>query len=836
MTGKNLAEIYTELAYVRGSLRNRGDQTGWTFALANPPIPLAGVAEELFLLLDGERLDSDRVWIQTGHRVRQAGSVSRADPLSFAVGQEAEVAVEGAPLAPGEHQVQIVIKPLGFGEIYTTFTFADAVGDEEPALVTRERFGDSVALSNGQAFLVANRAGDLSADWNWFGQINENGGLYLPPARFLRYLRFTVGLGESEASLAETAMESRLLPGRLVAAAVPHPGVMVTRTLFMPQGRTAAVIRLLLQNQREEAVSLRVTAHFEAALVPYGLLGIQLRTGRVQLTHRTTACCSTPEVPYRVGLGASLPPDGFTSAGAAGRLAYRLEVPAGETRALDFAVAGTLDGSDPGPEVAECARHAASLLEESTAVFRSALAATYTLQTPDPLLNQAWLFARLGLEHLSFRHPEIGAGICAGLPRFPNYWSRDSAWAGMGLLAGGEMAFVREVLENFFAHQLPEDRPEAQAGDLPTVISGPAFMHWLGWGTSADGPHLIVTLLAQYVRQSGDIAFAQRHFKAVRRVLEWARRQDRDGDGYLEHGVEAGTTTSHAITIPDTTWMDHIDRRKSACEVQGVFWQALRSAAEIAQWLGHRQEADAWRKEADELEERFWQDYFPPEASYPYDRLDLDGRPDPTLRPNFAINLLFSTRLPAERAAQALAALESPAIRAPHGIRTLAEGEPKYDPISYHHGCVWPLVTGWTAMAELTHGRTEPGYGLVRTLAENLVANFGQVAELYRGDRREAYNGCFQQAWSISVLLQAVGRHLLGLHPDALTQVLEVTPCLPASWRQVSVGGVAVGGAVLDLAIRPDGLSARNRGDEAVTLRWHGQEAVVEAGGTASLA
>jgi len=836
MDCKNLADIYTELTYVRGSLRNLEDGSGWAFTLENPPIPLAGVAEEFLLMVDGQWVDPDRVWIRTGQQSRRAASVTRAQPLPFTVGQESEMTVWGEPLSPGEHQVEIVIKPMGFGEIYTVFSFSDQVAEPEPVLTARERFEDPVALTNGQAFVVVNRAGDLSAQWNWFGQENDNGGLYLPPARFLRSLRFSVGVGKAEVGLTESAVEARLLPGRLVATAVPFPGLKVERTVFVPRGGAVAVVRFRLQNDGEEAVSARLCADFEAALVPYGLLGVKIRTIRAQLSPEGIAWCSTPALPYRVALGASLPPDGFTATGASGRLVYRLDIPAGGSRTLDFAVAGTVDGSDPAPAVAECCRQAASLLAEVEAAFRGALARSWTGETPDPLVNQAWRWARLGLEHLCFRHPEIGAGICAGLPRFPNYWSRDSAWAGMGLLAAGEVDFTREIVENYFAHQLKEDRPEAQAGDLPTVISGEAFMHRLGWGTSADGPHLIVMLLTEYVRQSGDLAFARRHYEGVRRVLQWARRQDRDGDGFLEHGVENAATTSHALAIPDTTWMDHIDRRKSGCEVQGVYWQALRSAAELAGWLGEAQDAAAWRREADELEDRFWQVFYPPEAPYPYDRLDLEGKPDPALRPNFAVNLMFSTRLPADRAAPALRALESPAIRAPHGIRTLAEGEEKYDPISYHHGCVWPLVTGWTAMAALAHARTEQGYSLIRTLARNLIEGFGHVAELYRGDRREAYNGCFQQAWSLSVILQAVGRYLLGLRPDAVAGRLEVSPHLPVEWPEVRVGGIAVGRAVLDLVIRPESLDAVNRGTAPVTLCWQGREVEVEPGGVISLA
>lgn len=858
MTGKNLAEIYTELAYVRGSLRNEGG--GWRFALANPPIPLAGMAEELFLQLDGEEVDSRRVWLHTGGGLRTATSVTRADPLAFAVGQELAVSVAGEPLAPGEHRVEIIIKPIGFGEIYTRFGFADAVAGAEPVLIARESFDRPVALTNGRAFVVANRAGDLSAGWTWFGLKNENGGLYMPPARFLRHLTFSAGLGSQVRRLLDATVEARLLPGRLEARAEPFPGLTVERTVFVPADGAEVVVRLRCSNAGGAPVALELAAEFAAALVPYGLLGVELRTVQVLADAAGIVRCDTPEVPYRVALGASLAPARVEAAAPGGRMVYALTLAAGGEVTLDFAVAGTVDGTDPAQALRGALTRAASLAVEACGPFRRALAGSYALESPDPVMNQAWAFARLALQQLTFRHPEIGAGICAGLPRFPNYWSRDSAWAGMGLLAAGETAVIRDLLANFFRHQLGADRAEAQAGDLPTVISGPAFMHWTGWGTSADGPLLILILLNEYVRQSGDLAFGAGQYGAVCRVLDWARRQDRDGDGYLEHGVQNGTTTSHAITIPDTTWMDHIDRRKSGVEIQGMFWQALRAAAELGERLAGaggsgaagpagpaaeaggtgatappeelRARAAAWRAEADAFETRFWQDYFPDGAPHPYDRLDPEGQPDPALRPNFAVNLLFAARLPAGAGARALDALFSPALRAPHGIRTLAADHPTYDPISYHHGCVWNLVTGWTAMAALSGGRTDQGFELVELMASNLIRDFGQAAELYRGDRREAYNGCFLQAWSVSVILQAIGRYVLGLWPDACARLLEVRPQLPGAWSRVGVRNVRVGAAELDLIIEPQAITVTNRGPDAVTVRWNGREAAVAPGET----
>jgi len=63
-----------------------------------------------------------------------------------------------------------------------------------------------------------------------------------------------------------------------------------------------------------------------------------------------------------------------------------------------------------------------------------------------------------------------------------------------------------------------------------------------------------------------------------------------------------------------------------------------------------------------------------------------------------------------------------------------------------------------------------------------------------------------------------------------------VAPHLPADWEQATVTGVTVGGAVLDLVLRPTGVEALNRGVEAATLCWQGREVQVKPGGRAALA
>jgi glycogen debranching enzyme len=68
-------------------------------------------------------------------------------------------------------------------------------------------------------------------------------------------------------------------------------------------------------------------------------------------------------------------------------------------------------------------------------------------------LLRAYEKAKTSLQYLKAEYDGLGEGICAGLPRFPNYWARDTGWSLRGYLAVGDYRFARSIIENFFKHQ-----------------------------------------------------------------------------------------------------------------------------------------------------------------------------------------------------------------------------------------------------------------------------------------------------------------------------------------------------------------------------------------------
>jgi glycogen debranching enzyme len=118
-------------------------------------------------------------------------------------------------------------------------------------------------------------------------------------------------------------------------------------------------------------------------------------------------------------------------------------------------------------------------------------------------------------------------------------------------------------------------------------------------------------------------------------------------------------------------------------------------------------------------------------------------------------------------------------------VRTLAEGENRYNPIGYHVGTVWPFDNSFIAWGLRRYGFKDEA----AEVAEGILA----AAEFFDGRLPEAFGGyartvtkypvryptaCSPQAWSTGAPLLLL-RTMLGLEP--VGEHLIVDPVLPRS-------------------------------------------------------
>src|SRR5262249_24579376 len=129
------------------------------------------------------------------------------------------------------------------------------------------------------------------------------------------------------------------------------------------------------------------------------------------------------------------------------------------------------------------------------------------------------------------------------------------------------------------------------------------------------------------------------------------------------------------------------------------------------------------------------------------------------------------------------------------------------DPLSYHYGSVWPLFTGWSAMAAYRYGRPHVGY---QALAANAQLTFsgalGRVTELLSGDFNAPFGrSSHHQIWSEAMVVTPFLRGLLGLEVSGGGRELRFAPEVPADWDRVSITGVAAGQGRYDLTLERGG-------------------------------
>jgi glycogen debranching enzyme len=420
----------------------------------------------------------------------------------------------------------------------------------------------------------------------------------------------------------------------------------------------------------------------------------------------------------------------------------------------------------------------------------------------------------------------------AGVPWFVTIFGRDSLLVSLqNMLVNA--GFARGALKKLAELQATEldDWRDAEPGKMPHEIRFGELAHFKRiphtpyYGT-ADATPLYLIALHEAWKWLGDDALLREYRDVAVRCLEWIDRYgDLDGDGFQEYRTRSPQgyenmgwkDAGDAVVYPDGS---QVKQPKALCELQGYVFDAWMRMAEVFAVLGEPEQARELARKAAGLqarfEARFWCDDL---GCYAY-ALDPDKQPVATIASN-AGHLLWSGIASPEHAAQVVARLLQPDIWSGWGIRTLSAGNPAYNPFSYQRGSVWPHDNGIIALGFKRYGFSTEAARVFRDISE--AASFFvsyRLPELYAGIERRPgtfpvqYRGAnVPQAWaagSVFHLLQAI----LGLQADAPNHRLNIDPQLPRWLPDVTLRGLTVGKATLDLRFWREG--DRTRWDASV--------------------
>ncbi len=338
------------------------------------------------------------------------------------------------------------------------------------------------------------------------------------------------------------------------------------------------------------------------------------------------------------------------------------------------------------------------------------------------------------------------------------------------------------------------------------------FRHYYG---SIDSTPLFVSLAGAYLRRTGDVAFARSLWPNIQRGIDWIDNHgDRDGDGYVEYGRRT------AKGLKQQGWKDSDDSVFHAdghfaeapialCEVQSYVYSARRSAARIAKAVGADEFAETQHQEANALRERFQRDFWSDEIEMFV--LALDGDKQPChVRSSNAGHCLMSGIASDQQAASVAEQLLSEAFFCGWGIRTIAAGEARYNPISYHNGSIWPHDNSMIAMGLARYGFKREAAKILEGLYDaSRYFELNRLPELFCGFERRPAEGptlypvaCAPQAWAAGgafMLLDST----LGLHIDGRSNRIKLhEPMLPPFLDKVRLQGLQVGDAEIDLELQ----------------------------------
>jgi glycogen debranching enzyme len=445
--------------------------------------------------------------------------------------------------------------------------------------------------------------------------------------------------------------------------------------------------------------------------------------------------------------------------------------------------------------------------------------ADFDLTTSNEQLNDWLQRSKADLQMLITTTPK-GPYPYAGVPWYSTVFGRD------GIITALECLWLRPevakgVLNFLAATQATGTEPErdsepgkilhearesemARTGEVP-------FHRYYG---SADATPLFLVLAAAYFERTGDRELMSALWSNIQLALIWIDAYgDRDGDGFVEYArlspnglVQQGWKDSYDSVF-------HADGNPASgpialCEVQAYVYAAKRGVAQIADALGFDKQSQDLQREAELLRTRFRESFWCEEISLYALALDKEKR-QCRVRSSNPGQCLFSGIADSDHARQISESLMSGASFSGWGIRTIADSEIRYNPMSYHNGSIWPhdnalIAYGFSEAAE----KDLPCRILTGLLDASTFLESHRLPELFCGFSRRPGKGptlypvaCAPQAWAAGAVFLVL-QSCLGLSVSAIeSKVCFTYPCLPESIPKVRIQNLVVGRNSVDLEL-----------------------------------
>jgi glycogen debranching enzyme len=674
------------------------------------------------------------------------------------------------------------------------------------------------ALKYGDTFVVFDSRGDIGTP------ADRSSGLFHTDTRHLSRLELLVddkpplllgsNLRDDNSAFFVDLTNPDLMDGQHIV--LEKDRVHILRTIFL--WRETAYQRLGVRNYGDAAINIRLTILFDSDFADlFEVRGV--RRGRRGTATAELIGDSRALLVY-VGLDAKVrrtalnfdPPPSHLTTNAA---VYELRLEPGETRPIFLAVSCENTDAPPLPFLR-------GLIAARREMREQTLGRT-SVETSNERFNEILCRSAADLAMLMTDTPQ-GRYPYAGIPWYSTTFGRD------GLITALQMLWwspevARGVLRRLAAYQAKTSNPlaDAEPGKILHEMRGGemAALNEVPFGLyygSVDATPLFVLLAGLYAERTGDLGTIVELWPNIEAALAWI---DGPGDSDRDGFVEYKRATNQGLQ--NQGWKDshdaifHADGRLAQgeialVEVQGYVYAAKWMAARCAKRIGFDDLARKLAAEADRLAERFEAVFWCPDIeTY---ALALDGNKQPCkVRTSNAGQVLFTGIAAPHRAMHVARGLLQPNFFSGWGIRTVATGEPRFNPMSYHDGSVWP------------HDNALIALGLARYECKNAIdtlftglfnaatyMDHRRLPELFCGFQRKRGHGptlypvaCSPQAWASATpftLLEAS----LGLEFDPFKGEIRLrNPRLPKFLDEVTLRDLRLASSSVDLRVRRHG-------------------------------
>ena len=439
------------------------------------------------------------------------------------------------------------------------------------------------------------------------------------------------------------------------------------------------------------------------------------------------------------------------------------------------------------------------LYKEQAEYFVSLFRDKTMIKTQDKEFNDAYKWAVAGVDKFFVYTYPLGSSFMAGMgttergwnggqkingrPGYAWYFGRDSEWTSLAVLDYGDFEKVKAVLLFLGKYQ-------DLTGKIFHELTSSNAVHY----DAADSTPLYIILMGKYLNATGDIEFIKKEWNRIKKSIDFCYSTDTDGDGLIEN-----TNVGHGWVEGGKIYGAHV-----TFYLAGLWASALEYGSALADVVRQKDLAGKYAADSKKVKGIIERDFWNSDTRFYNDGKNIDGKFSDTKTIQVTVPMYFNSTDNA-RSAESVKEFFGNEYTTNWGARIIAESNPMFNPRGYHYGTVWPLFTGWGALAEYKYGYGNQAFQLVMSNLLNYKDwGLGYIEEVLHGSEYKPAGVCSHQAWSESMAIQPLLEGMIDIKPDALNKNVSIFTQIPSNFEKLTVENIKFGKSVIHLSYETD--------------------------------